>query len=1017
MAKITWKSIIFTGILFSTAFSFNHPEIKWKSVATEHFRINYYDDVEAAVYPTWKIAEEVYAAISKMYGYKLRDKINLSLADYDDYSNGSAEWTSSNITIWVTDSRFDLRSNSTWLRNVITHELTHIISLENKKGLQMLDIAIGAQLQSPDETIVVNNPIVRISTFPNWLSEGIAQLETEHQGNDCWDSRRDMVLRCALLDNKALTLDEMGHFNHDNLGNEMVYNHGFSFTKYIEQQIGPDKLNRFFKTASENAQHFDSYFTEFTGYSLERLYSQWRDSLQNHYKDMVSGKATEEKVLVSSGVYNLSPEISPDGRYMAYFSSGKDDGSRKNLYIREVGSGKVIIKENYAHTALAFSPNSDRIYFVKSRTPNSRGSSLNDIYSIDLVSGRKTRLTHDARVYDLAVTPDGKELLCVRYVKSLFGLYRYSIDNGEFRSMASASMGETVMHVAQCSFDKQSFVFTKLIDGKSQLFIYSNGTFRQLFSSFAQIETPMSARDGRIYFSADFDGIFNIYSIDTTGGDLKRHTDAVGGYFTPCRTDDGKIIASRYGSSGFSIVEITPMSYAYTPDSSSYRCTFSSLPTPKGKVTIKAHPYERKLLRSLWEFSLIGAYQTNRSLITKQYVPYIDTSMLQIAARLQSSKSDALHKNNFGLNFDLGIFKDFTEIDEDDENTFSSNSYIQHAGALNYNPLVRKEKANKPALSNQVLSLMATNLRKNSSSESSDDSSSSSGYPFIPYVSPGFAINNEIGPMNFSLGADLVMLMFFMPTMLTANIGLDQQIARDLYGSAAVDFAWSPFGGTFEYNIPISLSWARSGYINNDIGYNGADLSSFSIAIIPSGFPVEYSTFSRSGEDSSYSRQRRSFTTSVSGAHAFQIAKYSALKLSASIAKISFDTALSLSNYEDKFHNESKNYYQAECAARYSFPIVKDINKKLFHYWDALYGSIGYSLNTFTNKEFLKNGKMDNKAFKKYTYSDSLYLDHGLNVSLTCGYFKNYIFNFNCVLDFNYYFLEKKALFSILWGI
>jgi hypothetical protein len=588
--------------------------------------------------------------------------------------------------------------------------------------------------------------------------------------------------------------------------------------------------------------------------------------------------------------------------------------------------------------------------------------------------------------------------------------------------MAGTSLGETVMHVAQCSFDKNAYVFTKLINGKSQLFINSNGQFRQLLTSYAQIETPMSARDGRIYFSADFDGIFNIYSIDSTGGDLKRHTDAIGGYFTPYFTDGGKIIASRYGSAGFSIVEISPMSYAYTPDSSSYRCTFSSLPVPKGKVTINAHPYERTFLRSLWEFTLMGAYQTNRSLLSKQYIPDIDTSVLQIDARLQSSKSDALHKRNFGLSIDLGIFKNFTETKTTNNNSLSSNyNKTRVLDDIKYAPLEKKNNPVKPAVSDMMLRSMSTSFRKYSSSESSGDSGSSGGgLPFIPYVVPGFAVSNELGPLNVSFGANLALLMLVVPASLNTSLGVDMQICRDLYGSTNAEFSWAPdpSGGTFEYKVPISLYWARSGYINNDIGYNGADLSSVGVSIIPSGFPVT-TIFNLYDYSDTITKQHNSFTAAISGSHAFQIAKYSALQLSASIQSIIYDSDFNLLDYKDKFSgfSSSDKYYAGDFGMKYHFPIVKDINKKFIHYWDALYGSIGYSMNTITNKEFMMHGKITRQALKNYSYSDSLYLDHGLHVSLTCGYYKNYLFNLNCVLDFNYYFLEKKAQFSILWGI
>jgi len=45
-----------------------------------------------------------------------------------------------------------------------------------------------------------------------------------------------MLLKDAIMSGKQLTLDEMGHFNHNDIGNEMVYNQGFSFIKFIEQK-------------------------------------------------------------------------------------------------------------------------------------------------------------------------------------------------------------------------------------------------------------------------------------------------------------------------------------------------------------------------------------------------------------------------------------------------------------------------------------------------------------------------------------------------------------------------------------------------------------------------------------------------------------------------------------------------------------------------------------------------------------------------------------------------------------
>lgn len=171
-------------LLSSIAFAFNHPELKWQSVTTSHFIIHYYNRTEPAVYATWKIAEESYAALSELYDYAERDKINIALADYDDYSNGSTDWTNGSIIIWVTDAHFDLRGNNTWLRNVITHELSHIVTLEKKSKMQLFDWTFSLDYESPHAGVSLAEPFATTRFWPGWIAEGAAQLESARRGND-----------------------------------------------------------------------------------------------------------------------------------------------------------------------------------------------------------------------------------------------------------------------------------------------------------------------------------------------------------------------------------------------------------------------------------------------------------------------------------------------------------------------------------------------------------------------------------------------------------------------------------------------------------------------------------------------------------------------------------------------------------------------------------------------------------------------------------------------------------------
>ncbi len=252
------------SILITVAYctGYNHPEIKWRTVTTEHFSINYYDKTEPALYASWKVAEETFAALAPFFDYKLRTRIELSLADYDDYSNGWADYTSGAIMIWIPDAQMEFRTNTTWLRNVISHEITHILSLEstNNRRSTMIDMAIDLNLQGPCESLTLQEIAAKITPWPNWFVEGISQLGAERLGHDCWDARREMLLRTAVMARRQLSLDEMGVFSHDSRGNEQVYNQGYSFVKFLVNRCGLDRITAILRNGASERVDFRTEF-------------------------------------------------------------------------------------------------------------------------------------------------------------------------------------------------------------------------------------------------------------------------------------------------------------------------------------------------------------------------------------------------------------------------------------------------------------------------------------------------------------------------------------------------------------------------------------------------------------------------------------------------------------------------------------------------------------------------------------------------------------------------------------
>ena len=254
--------LLATGWVGPTAAQ-NHPELDWQVVETEHFRILYHQGLEGAAARTAQIAEAAYDPITKLYGYHPDDRVRIVLKDYDDYANGAAFFYHDTIEIWTTalDHDFDLRGTSDWLRNVITHEFTHIISLGTaRKGSQRVPALylqyFGYQREEnrPDILIgypdaIASYPVMR-TVVPMWLAEGAAQYMAEGAHQDRWDANRDMVLRAQVLSGEQLPFDQMGIFGKHGFGNEYVYDHGYGLVRYIAETYGEQKIAELYRAAS-----------------------------------------------------------------------------------------------------------------------------------------------------------------------------------------------------------------------------------------------------------------------------------------------------------------------------------------------------------------------------------------------------------------------------------------------------------------------------------------------------------------------------------------------------------------------------------------------------------------------------------------------------------------------------------------------------------------------------------------------------------------------------------------------
>jgi Tol biopolymer transport system component len=562
---------------------FHHPELTWRTIETEHFFVHYHEGAERTARTVAKIAEEIYEPITSLYNHAPDQKISFVIKDYDDYSNGAAYFYDNVVEIWATSMDFDLRGTHNWLRNVVTHEFTHIVQIQTamKFGRKVPAFYIqwlGYEAERRPDVLygypntVISHPISGFNV-PAWFAEGVAQYNRPELAYDFWDTHRDMILRMYALDGNMLTWNEMAVFGKTSLGNESSYNAGFAFVNYIAERYGIGKLEDISRNLSSlTALTIDEAMKRSLGKDGAEVYNDWVKSLRDDYSirsSNVKNHLIAGEIIAGVGFGNFYPTFSPDGRNIAYVSNKEADYfSPSSIYLYNVETKQEKKLVSGVRSNLSWSPDGKKIYYTKTTRRNKYWSDFHDIYVYDLEQEEETRLTYGVRANSPAVSPDGGSIAYVAGSDGTLNLFvmNFPLHKWEQRESEEA---ETTTHRQLTTFgngeqvynpkwspDGNSIVFDYSIkDGRDVgLIAVSGGDVQFLLHKENDARNPIFTLDGkRILFVADRTGIFNIYEYDVSTRHVQQITNVLGGAFMPSVSGDGKLAFASYTSTGYKI--------------------------------------------------------------------------------------------------------------------------------------------------------------------------------------------------------------------------------------------------------------------------------------------------------------------------------------------------------------------------------------------------------------------------------------------------------------------------------
>jgi hypothetical protein len=341
MLKSTFRSASLLGFLLLVLGVHSGFAQKWTTLESTHYRVIYQKPYSQLAGEVLKIAETVWPTLAKAYdAYDRYQRIDILITDDGDDANGFAIYTSSRIAIFAPHMDWIMRNRQNWLGNVVTHELSHVFSLRRAAWLAPFD-AVQIYGATYDYGSRVNYafqipwmPLVA----PTWYVEGIAQFEAAQNGNDSWDSQRDMVLRDAYLTGTLPTLDFIETFDYDEdwTQAERTYNTGFAFLLYLKDRFGVDKVRALAKP--KPIFNFSYSVEQAFGKPLPELFDEFKRSLANRYVDYkgIPKDAPADPDMVGGYQQNLA--FSSDGRYMAWLGNDEDRKYPLNwIYWKEIG--------------------------------------------------------------------------------------------------------------------------------------------------------------------------------------------------------------------------------------------------------------------------------------------------------------------------------------------------------------------------------------------------------------------------------------------------------------------------------------------------------------------------------------------------------------------------------------------------------------------------------------------------------------------------------------------------------
>lgn len=361
-----------------------------------------------------------------------------------------------------------------------------------------------------------------IGHVPLWMVEGLA----EYMSLGSVDAHTALWMRDAVISKDIPSLEDLTRNP-----KYFPYRYGQAFWAYVGATYGDDKILPLFIESAEKG--YPDALKLVLGITEKEFSANWKNALQTYYEPYLATnneppagqKIISEK---NAGEMNMSPVISPDGRFIVFIS--EKDLFTLDLFLADAKTGKFIKKISTASRddhidALSFtgssgawSPDSRRFAYVVF------AGGKNKLVITDVL---KRRSDVDFEIPEVpsfsypAWSPDGSQIAVSGLVNGQTDLYVYNLNTGITKQLTNDLYSE--IHPSW-SADGKKLAFVTDRDAQNPD-AYQIGVLDieardikliDVFKKAKNLNPHMDA-SGNIYFLSDRDGFRNLYRYEPSG--------------------------------------------------------------------------------------------------------------------------------------------------------------------------------------------------------------------------------------------------------------------------------------------------------------------------------------------------------------------------------------------------------------------------------------------------------------------------------------------------------------------